>query len=166
VALAFQEPLVGVQDQVVVVAAEVAVVVLPSYYKITYCKLWPVEVVAEVAAAIKAPAVIVQGRTARLMLDTTAKLEQVIHPMAVVEVVVEVDTMVAPAVEVMEAHTVVGQAPATPAAKQEILAPAGVSVILADLHPMGELLAGNRVSLYRTMWPWVGQLDVQEAMAI
>jgi hypothetical protein len=108
-------------------------------------------VVAVVAQVIRAPAETVRAHTVKLMLDTMAKQEHHIQPMVAAEVVAVVGTMVAPAVEVMEAHTVVGRVPAIPAAKQEIQGPVGVIVTQMVLLPMVELLAGNRVSLFQIM---------------
>jgi hypothetical protein len=137
-----------------------------SCCKITYYKLWPLAAGVEEEQAIKAVVVIVLAHTVKLMLDTTAKQEQVIQLMVVAAVVVAVDIMVALEVAATAAHMVGIQEPAIQEVKQEILVPAGVLLIQMGLHPMVELLAGNRVLLCRIMWDWVDQLDVPAATDI
>jgi hypothetical protein len=148
------------------VAAEVAVAALPSYYKITYCKLWPAVEVGAAARVIKAVVVIVPDHTVRLMLDTTAKQAQVIQPTAAVAVVEVVDTMAAPVAAATAAHMVDIQVQATLAGKQEILVPAGVLNIQMGLHPMAEHPVGCQALLCQIMWDWVDRLVVPAAMAI
>jgi hypothetical protein len=148
------------------VAAEVVAVDLPSYCKIIHYKLWPPVVVVVAEQVIKAAAVIVQGRTGRPMPDTTVKQGQIIQLTVVVAAVAVADTMAEPVAEAMVVHTAAGLAQATLAVRQEILVPAGVSVIQMDLHQMAEHQVANQVSLFRIMWDWVGRLDVPVAMDI
>jgi len=123
-----------------------------------------VVVVAE--QAIKAVVEIAQGRMARPAPDLTGKQAQVIQPTVVVVVVVVVDIMVALEAAVTGVHTVVGRVQATLVAKQEIREPAGVLLIQMDLRQMAEHQVGNRALRFRTMWDWVGRLDVLVAMDI
>jgi hypothetical protein len=116
-----------------------------SYYKITYYKLWLQVVVVAAAQVIKVPVAIVQGRMARLPMDSTANQDQIIQPTVVVVVAVVVDSMVVPGAEVMAAHTADIQVPATPAAKLAIRVPAGVLNIQTGLHPMDETQGASPV---------------------
>jgi hypothetical protein len=108
-------------------------------------------VVAVVARVIRALAEIVQDRMARPLLHLTGNQDPLIQPTVVAVVAVVVDSMAAPGVGAMAAHTAAGRALAILVVKQEIQAPVGVSAIQMDLHPMGEPQVGNRVSLFQIM---------------
>jgi hypothetical protein len=105
--------------------------------------------VAAVALVIKVPVATAPGHTVKLLVDSTAKQEQVIQLMVVVAVAVAVDSMVVPVVVEMVVHMVAGPVPVTPAAKQEIPEQVGVIVIQMVLLPTGGTPGGNLAFLFQ-----------------
>ena len=104
--------------------------------------------VVAVALVIKVPVATALGHTVKLLVDSTAKQEQVIQLMVVAAVAVAVDSMVVPVAVEMVVHMVAGPVPVTLVAKQEILEQVGVIVIQMVSPPTAGIPEDNLAFLF------------------